>query len=232
LIRPTKDALSNFALRVGNPANIALAAPLHAVNGAQNSGHGVVSPITMLNTTHVDTPIQIRFDAQDNTKYRVFNITTGLQIGPVRTFVPGENIFPVPSPTYDPGYRLSISGTPGLGDIFTITANNAINGDSTNGLALAALQTANILEGGTSTLNSTYGQLYAMMGSLASQADTNQSAAVSLNRAAQNLRDQISGVNLDEEAGNLVQLQQLYQAAAKVISVAQETFYALIKAIG
>jgi flagellar hook-associated protein 1 FlgK len=49
---------------------------------------------------------------------------------------------------------------------------------------------------------------------------------------AQEVRDTVSGVNLDEEAANLLRFQQAYQAIAQVISAAETTFQTLLNAVG
>ena len=42
-------------------------------------------------------------------------------------------------------------------------------------------------------------------------------------------REEISGVNLDEEAANLIRYQQAYQASSRVIQVAQDMFKNLLE---
>jgi flagellar hook-associated protein 1 FlgK len=49
---------------------------------------------------------------------------------------------------------------------------------------------------------------------------------------AQVARDSVAGVNLDEEAANLLRYEQAYQAAARIIAVADEVFRTLLSAVG
>jgi flagellar hook-associated protein 1 FlgK len=60
------------------------------------------------------------------------------------------------------------------------------------------------------------------------------SASINDKLSQQALADQssVSGVNLDEEAARLIQFQQSYQAAAKVLQVAQSLFDTLLNAAG
>ncbi|MDF0535734.1 flagellar hook-associated protein FlgK [Shewanella sp. A32] len=70
-----------------------------------------------------------------------------------------------------------------------------------------------------------------LIGRLASKSNENQSSvttAQSLNDNAVQTRDNLSGVNLDEEASNILYYQQMYQANAKVISTADQTFQTLL----
>lgn len=100
-----------------------------------------------------------------------------------------------------------------------------------NGLELAGLQRDKLVEsadGGGSSLQESYSQLVEFVGNKTSQARiTNDTNSAILNQSTE-LRESISGVNMDEEAANLVKFQQAYQAAAQVIAAAQTTFNAIL----
>ncbi|NCA70291.1 MAG: flagellar hook-associated protein FlgK [Sphingobacteriia bacterium] len=72
-----------------------------------------------------------------------------------------------------------------------------------------------------STMSSAYAELVSSIGSRARSAQANAQAQESLLTQARMSRDQISGVNLDEEAANLLRYQSAYQASARIISIAQ-----------
>lgn len=97
-------------------------------------------------------------------------------------------------------------------------------GDNTNALALAALQTSAILNNGTVTFNAAYNQTITRTASLTAESDLNRAAYTSLATEAKSAAQSVSGVNLDEEAVNLIRFQQAYQAAAKAIQVASSLF--------
>jgi flagellar hook-associated protein 1 FlgK len=63
---------------------------------------------------------------------------------------------------------------------------------------------------------------------LASEADINVSAYEALTRQSKAAQQAVSGVNLDEEAANLIRFQQAYQASAKAMQVASSLFDQLI----
>jgi flagellar hook-associated protein 1 FlgK len=69
------------------------------------------------------------------------------------------------------------------------------------------------------------------VGEKTAQAVTNEKAFDALLDQSKGWHESISGVNLDEEAANLVQFQQAYSAAAKIISVSQATFDTLLAAV-
>ena len=96
-------------------------------------------------------------------------------------------------------------------------------GDNSNALSLAGLQMAEVLEG-SSTLGSTYNQLVSNNAALASSADINVTAYDSLTQQATAAQQSFSGVNLDEEAANLIQYQQAYQASARAMQIASSLF--------
>jgi len=101
-------------------------------------------------------------------------------------------------------------------------------GDNGNALKLGALQTANIMNGGTSTYQGAYSQIVSQIGNKTRELDVTSSAAGKLlNEATLSLQNE-SGVNLDEEATNLLRYQQAYQAAAKVMQIASEMFDMLL----
>jgi flagellar hook-associated protein 1 FlgK len=97
-------------------------------------------------------------------------------------------------------------------------------GDNANMLALAALQTSGILDNGGTTFANAYTQLVSNGAALAAEADLNNQAFATLTAQAEAALQSSSGVNLDEEAVNLIRFQQAYQAAAKAISVANTLF--------
>ncbi|HFD79965.1 MAG TPA: flagellar hook-associated protein FlgK [Gammaproteobacteria bacterium] len=111
-------------------------------------------------------------------------------------------------------------------------AASAAPGDNSNARRLADLQTALTMEGGTTDLQGRYGQLIARVGTQTRAAQTASEAQAALLSQAQESRDALSGVNLDEEAANLLRFQQAYQAVAQVISVANSTFQTLLNAVG
>jgi flagellar hook-associated protein 1 len=106
-----------------------------------------------------------------------------------------------------------------------------IPGDNTAALKLADLEKKSGLLGGKATFNDAYGQLVTKVGTLTHAAKVSSSAQEVLFNQAKQSRENLAGVNLDEEAANLIKFQQSYQAAAQVISIANSLFNTLIGAI-
>ncbi len=110
-------------------------------------------------------------------------------------------------------------------------SGNAL-GDNSNALALAALQAQKVLGGGTESFQSAYAKLVSEVGVGTREAKVNANAQrVLLDRAVES-QQSVSGVNLDEEAANLLRFQQAYQAAAQVIRISDDIFQTLISVTG
>ena len=151
-------------------------------------------------------------------------IDSGSNVETSGAYVSGSNI------TFN-GMQVSISGQPNLGDIFTVAPNNSGVSDNRNALLLANIQTQLTLKGNTASFEGAYSQLIVDVGSKTHQADINREAQRGLLNQAIDARESKSGVNLDEEAADLIRFQQSYQAAAQVIATADSLFQTLIDAV-
>ena len=94
-------------------------------------------------------------------------------------------------------------------------SGSPVPGDNTVALNLADLEKKSVLLGGKATFNDAYGQLVAKVGTLTHAAKIGSSAQEALLNQAKQARENLAGVNLDEEAANLIKFQQSYQAAAQ-----------------
>jgi flagellar hook-associated protein 1 FlgK len=135
------------------------------------------------------------------------------------------------SPITVNGWSVAISGTPAVGDQFAVSANGANSSDNSNANLLAGLDSTNLLNGGTTSLTQAVSQITSSVGSIASQADYALNARTAIDTQLTTQASTTSGVNLDEEAANMVKYQQAYQAASQIINIANETFQTLIAAV-
>lgn len=129
-------------------------------------------------------------------------------------------------------YEMALSGRPQQGDGYTVSVNSGGVSDNRNALALVALQTKGTIAGGGTniTFANAYGGLVERVGSLTAQVRVNAESSQAVLKQTQDNRDSLAGVNLDEEAANLVKFQQYYSASAQVIQVARSLFDTLIGA--
>ena len=120
--------------------------------------------------------------------------------------------------------------SPSPGDEFTIEANLGASGDNSNALLMSNLQSMGALDGGSISINENYAQLIASVGGTSNQIQAGLAAQEVVFDNAQEAVLAKSGVNLDEEAANLIRFQQAYQAAAQVVNVTKTLFDSLLNA--
>jgi flagellar hook-associated protein FlgK len=126
------------------------------------------------------------------------------------------------------GLKIAFSSMPQVGDRFMLDGNPDGAGNNDNIRAISALQSAQLLRG-AKTLAGGYTDHVNQMGNLARQASIAKDALTVVRDQAQEKRDQVVGVNLDEEAASLIRYQQAYQASAKVMQVASQLFDSIIQ---
>ncbi|MBR7792496.1 flagellar hook-associated protein FlgK [Undibacterium sp. FT147W] len=129
------------------------------------------------------------------------------------------------------GTSFTLSGTPSNSDVFNISANVTGSGDNRNALLLAGIQTKNSMVGSTTTIQGAYAQFVSQVGNKTHELGITTASEATLLKNATDNQQSISGVNLDEEAANLLKYQQAYQAAGKLMQIAS-TLFDTILAIG
>ncbi|BDX07807.1 flagellar hook-associated protein FlgK [Planctobacterium marinum] len=136
-----------------------------------------------------------------------------------------------------PGYDLSIEGIPQAGDTFTIAYNTDGFNDNSNGVKLAGLQEEDLMLRGNDgnstqiTFHEAYAGIVTEVGSKTASAQVEYDAAVAMERQSKEWVDSVSGVNLDEEASDLIRFQQAYAASARVLTTAQSLFQTILGAV-
>lgn len=234
-IRPTYYAASTMEVAIKDGTKIALAAPISTSTPSTNTGKAKISPGEvdanyLLPGNALTAPVNLTYDLASNTLngFPAVDVTVTDEAGV-------STVFPAGTPvTYTSGAKISfsglsftLSGTPGDLDKFDIKPGSGV-GDNRNGVALAALQTKNTMLGGTASYQSTYAGLVNTIGNRTREADINSAAMETAVAQATEVQQSISGVNLDEEAANLIRYQQAYQASAKVMATAATLFDTLL----
>ena len=215
-VQPSRDAAGSLAVVITDPDLVAAAAPLVANGAAGNTGTAAPG----INLSDGTDPKLF------NPSLVVFVSATSYSIdgGVVQTFTPG-------SPITHNGWSLQLDGAPASGDIFNIKANSNAQGDNTNALALGQVANQGVLDGGVTSVGRAYSQLVGQVGSAGAVAQDDQTTQKAVYAQAMASQQSVSGVNLDEEAANLVRFQQAYQASAQVISTANTLFNSLLGAV-
>ncbi|MGB5494769.1 MAG: flagellar hook-associated protein FlgK [Sedimenticolaceae bacterium] len=240
LVQPTRNGASGFDALVANERQIAAAEAVTTSSNPANSGTGLIGPGALTARAGAGAgpapPVGITLAYQAGNQLAItvppgaqFVDASGAPIGGSVAYLSGE--------TYRvdvPGlgiFDFDMTGAPAVGDSFSLSDNVDGIGDNRNARRLADLQTANLMLGGTASFATTYGALVADVGTKTQQASSNAGVQERLLAQAQAAKDEVSGVNLDEEAADLVRFQQAYQAAAQVINVANSLFDTLLGAV-
>jgi flagellar hook-associated protein 1 FlgK len=147
----------------------------------------------------------------------------------------GAPIPPAPATQYTVSFDMTVAGSPGKGTAINVSLSQPGTLDNRNGTALAGLQTKQTVDTGTASkgisLSDAYGKLVEGVGSKAAQGKLDSAATEAILANAKGARDSLSGVDLDEETGNLVKYQQYYTASSQIIKTAQEIFSTLINSL-
>ncbi|MCU7851664.1 MAG: flagellar hook-associated protein FlgK [Candidatus Thiodiazotropha sp. (ex Monitilora ramsayi)] len=246
LIQPTRNASASLDLLISDSRRLAAASPLQlrpatdAAGNALNTGDAKITQPANSSTTGL--PLAADMQLVYNAAAGGFDIVNGP--GAPDNFIAydatdpaviiGVNYPTTANPTqFDAfgGISFSISGVPADGDTFLFANNTSGTSDNRNALGLVDLQTMDRLRGGTATYDETYAQMVSDVGSKTHHAELNLSAQESLLNRTREAMQEVSGVNLDEEAAKLIQFQQAYQASAQIISAANTLFDTLISAV-
>jgi flagellar hook-associated protein 1 FlgK len=196
-------------------------------DGAANVDAGDGNPFVTLDGTDVNqSAIKVggRIDL-------VLNDGISMRTAPATSQLFGDSTADSFAQTSFLGYQVTIKGQPQAGDTFTIDFNTDATNDNRNALRFVALETLATVGEGSLSFGEAYGRLVEVVGTKSNLSSINTTASRSLLEQTQTMRDSISGVNLDEEAANLIKFEQMYNANARVISVARDLFDSLLAAI-
>jgi flagellar hook-associated protein 1 FlgK len=256
LIQPTHDAARKISVNpvlAADPRLIPAAGPLRTAAGTSNTGTATISAGSVgpgyaaavepgFPAAADKLPLTLVFQGGASPTLRNFPPGARVSVNgaapttiTARTdtipYTSGANITlagPVAA-TPPSGFTFAISGLPNNGDTFVIGRNSAATADGRNALALGQLQTQDTMSGKTASFQEAYAQLVSEIGNKTRQVQVTGEAQQTLLEQAQSSRDSLSGVNLDEEAANLIRYQQAYQASAKAMQIGASLFDTILQ---
>ena len=129
------------------------------------------------------------------------------------------------------GYSLKLDGTAKSKDSFSITDNLGGVGDGRNIENMLKLQNDEFAIEGKGNFQTLFSEVVSSVGATVQSAELNLQSAEMIRDAAENAASELSGVNMDDEAAQLIEYQQAYQASARVLQTARELFDTLIDRI-
>ncbi|WP_340571234.1 flagellar hook-associated protein FlgK [Stenotrophomonas sp. G106K1] len=217
LLQPTAGVAGSLEMAITDPSRIAAAAAIKGAAALANTGTGKLSGMTVTDAANANlrNPAAIVFTSA--TTYTIDG-------GPPQTYAPGQTISAN-------GWSVVLDGVPKNGDTFNITPTPAGSSDNSNATKLSKVESAKAFNAGTVTLGGALGGLTTQVGAAARSAEYSLGAQQVIADQAQAARDEVSGVNLDEEAADMLRLQQAYQAASQLISTADSMFQTILGAV-
>ncbi|WP_307189123.1 flagellar hook-associated protein FlgK [Massilia putida] len=234
LVRPTLGGAANFKLALTDGAQIAAAAPIATSVPMTNSGSGKISAGSIDKNylaAPLAGPVTLAYNKATATLsgFPAGNAISMTVNGTTTSYPAGSNVPFQDGASYTvAGMSFTMNGAPANGDTFTIAPNTGL-GDTRNASLMGDLQSKNILDGGKATYQSAYATLVSTVGNKTREVQANAAAAAAQLTQAQSAANDVSGVNLDEEAANLLKYQQAYQASGKVMQIADTIFNALLQ---
>lgn len=241
LIQPTRRGAQSMRTVMTRPEDLALAGAVRASASAGNIGTGTLGEVRTLDTTTaafatpgvLSPPLLVRF--RSATRYDILDADTLAVLHSGLEFTPGASNTLFGGDASAPawyGLQVTLAGSPAAGDSFRIDYNAGAVADNRNARLMSALQSADTVAGGRIGYQQAYNLLVSGVGSTTRSARVDAESGLTVLEQTQDRREQLSGVNLDEEAANLIRFEQAYNASAQVIAVARTVLDALFDAIG
>ena len=240
LLQPVAQASTSLRRVLDDPRGVAASAPVTATAAAANTGTATVGSLTVTAnsfdaTLTLQGTLSFTSDSGDYTY-------SWQQLDASNAVVASNTI----TGTWQPGGSmdldgfagLKLAGTPKAGDVFGIATTRSPSTNNGNAQALNALRTETLVGrdwagtgiSGGATITDAYAAALAEVGTRVQSAEFASDISTAAASAALQQRDSVSGVDLDEEAARLMEFQKSYEAAAKVLQVAQSVFDALLDA--
>ena len=244
-IKLNSEAATSISLATSRGEDLALASPIRTANSIDNVGTATISAGEVTSVTSGGFNTTPGLANGDITLVKTgtaneYQITDANGTSTFTVTPPAEGILAQAGAPYSNyGFDFDIEGTPATGDTFTLEFNEGGFDDNRNGLKLADLQNGELVRKNVvttaaadnhETFNQAYSGLVSDIGVVTGQAITSASAFDALAQQSEAWYESLSGVNLDEEAANLLRFQQSYSASAQVLAAAQEIFDTLLSA--
>lgn len=238
-IRPTENSAALIKVELTNGSAIAASSAVKVTPSSNNISAGNVKIVSVADPIAARNAAPIRIDVLENPTgsgtYR-YTITdrAGTTSAPIAYTPPSQQVQLPPAPATS-AFTVEIEGLPAgrapngpeqftIGDAFGVA-----NGE--NATFIAKTQDRGIINRGRETFSQSIGVATTKVGGQASAAQRSVETAQALFTQAFNRNQETSGVNLDEEAANLLRFQQAYQASSRIVSTANTLFDTILSAV-
>ncbi|MDX1302367.1 flagellar hook-associated protein FlgK [Photobacterium sp.] len=213
-LRPTRNAAGEIRVTLGDPAQLAAQSYLSSatkING--NADLGIIAAGTLNEFQVAVSP--------DASQFAVLDMKGNILQAP--------QAYPPATEVNVGGTRFTLTGGAIGGDLFAVNLN-AASGDNGNLIKMQELQSQKLMNNGRSTVIDVYEGLNTEIGVQKASAARLKEVGLVEKDAAESRVAEIAGVNMDEEAANMMKFQQAYMASSRIMTVANETFETLLNA--
>ncbi|MEH6532369.1 MAG: flagellar hook-associated protein FlgK [Photobacterium frigidiphilum] len=211
-IRPTRDGAGNIKALLDDPAKIAAQSYLSSATKTNGNADLAINAAGGLNEFQVAV-------SPDASQFAVLDMKGNILQAP--------QVYPPSGEVNVGGTRFTLSSGAMGGDVFAVNLN-AADGDNGNLIKMQDLQAQKIMNDGRSSVIDVYEGLNTEMGVQKASASRLKEVGLVEKDAAQSRVAEIAGVNMDEEAANMMKFQQAYMASSRIMSVANDTFDTLL----
>ncbi|MGB0721576.1 MAG: flagellar hook-associated protein FlgK [Gammaproteobacteria bacterium] len=234
LIQPVGNAARDIGVTLSDPYGIAAAAPVLASVNPDNSGTATIAALDVtssenlpLNAAPVSGDLALTFDASVN---QFTLVPDPFGESPI-DYDPASDAGGKTISLLDGSLSITLEGQPVDGDELILRHNGDGSGDNRNALKLGELLSGGLLDGGETSIDEGYTGLMSRVAIKTQSSEASAQTFGNMVSQVETLREGVSGVNLDEEAANLIKFQQAYRASAQVISAADDLFNTLLQVV-
>jgi flagellar hook-associated protein 1 FlgK len=237
LLQAAGPASADMKAVLSDPKGLAAASAVTGSLAVTNTGTAALASLGVVDTTAYDPALTTRLSFNSNTGDYSYDMLDASNT----VVASGTGVWTAGNPITLNGFSLQLSGVPRSGDVIDVGATTSPAANNGNAVAFVALGNtafvgANTLANGTlvpgRNITDAYASALSDIGVRVQTAKSSAGISSTVAAEAETARANKSGVNLDEEAARLIQFQQSYQAAAKMLQVAQSVFDTLLEAAG
>jgi flagellar hook-associated protein 1 FlgK len=230
LLQPVATAAQNMTAVLSSARGIAAASPFTGSTGVNNAGTATVASLVAVNPAY-NGSLSAAISFTSNTGNYAWSLSDGSS---------GTGTWTAGSPIALNGFELNLDGVPRSGDTVAVAPTVSVASNNGNALAMVGLRQSGMVAtlgtasgtGSALTVTDAYASAIADVGVRVQGSKMAASISGALAKEAETARADKAGVNLDEEAARLIQFQQSYQAAAKMLQVAQSVFETMLQTAG
>ena len=215
-LKPLEHVAGTLSLLVNRPADVAAAAPTRTNTALTNTGTATISAGQIINVSNPSLLTTSTIAFVNATTYTINGAGSF-------AYTPGADID-------INGTRVQITGAPAAGDQFVIQANVGGTGDNRNIQQLIDRFHESVFNGEVSLQDATAG-LITTVGSRTAEVTNQREVQELVLEQNRDRLESVRGVNLDEEAADMLKFEQLYQASARMMSVADSLFQTLLQSL-